>query len=256
MQSLRSGQIDTAIVGGINVIASPVPFICVRAGLDAVADRPLSRAFSADADGYRAGGGRRRPRAAQGGSRAVEAQSGARDHHRVATSIPTAAPTVSRSPPGSAQEALIKRVYSRAEIDLERLAFVEAHGTGTPVGDPIEANALGRGLGLRRSAPLPIGSVKTNIGHLEPASGLAGLVKSVLALNHGILPRSLHFAKPNPAIEFERLNITVCNKPLLLPSSPLRCAGVNSFGFGGTNAHVVVAPGKPRTPPSILRKPR
>ena len=141
------------------------------------------------------------------------------------------------------------RVYSRAEIDLDRLLFVEAHGTGTPVGDPIEANALGRSLGVRRSAPLPIGSIKTNIGHLEPASGLAGLVKAVLALNHGILPRSLHFAKPNPNIDFGRLNLMVCNKSLLLAHSALRCAGINSFGFGGTNAHVVVAPGRTAEPP-------
>ena len=204
----------------------------------------LSRAFSADADGYVR---------AEGGvvlvlRKAALAQSKLNPVHGIiiASDINSDGRTNGISvPSGNAQEALIKRVYSRAEIDLDRLAFVEAHGTGTPVGDPIEANALGRGLGLRRSAPLPIGSVKTNIGHLEPASGLAGLVKSVLALNHGILPRSLHFSKPNPAIDFDRLNLAVCNKPLLLPSSPVRCAGVNSFGFGGTNAHVVVAPGKP-----------
>ncbi len=243
VQALRSGQIDTAIVGGINVIASPVPFISF-AQASMLSPTGLSRAFSADADGYVR---------AEGGivlvlRKAALAQSKLNPVHGIiiASDINSDGRTNGISvPSGIAQEALIKRVYSRAEIDLDRLAFVEAHGTGTPVGDPIEANALGRGLGLRRSAPLPIGSVKTNIGHLEPASGLAGLVKSVLALNHGILPRSLHFSKPNPAIEFDRLNITVCNKPLLLPNSPLRCAGVNSFGFGGTNAHVVVAPGKP-----------
>jgi phthiocerol/phenolphthiocerol synthesis type-I polyketide synthase C len=243
VQALRSGQIDTAIVGGINVIASPVPFISF-AQASMLSPTGLSRAFSADADGYVR---------AEGGivlvlRKAALAQSKLNPVHGIiiASDINSDGRTNGISvPSGNAQEALIKRVYSRAEIDLDRLVFVEAHGTGTPVGDPIEANALGRGLGLRRSAPLPIGSIKTNIGHLEPASGLAGLVKSVLALNHGILPRSLHFSKPNPAIEFDRLNLAVCNKPLLLPNSPLRCAGVNSFGFGGTNAHVVVAPGKP-----------
>jgi phthiocerol/phenolphthiocerol synthesis type-I polyketide synthase C len=243
VQALRSGQIDTAIVGGINVIASPVPFISF-AQASMLSPTGLSRAFSADADGYVR---------AEGGivlvlRKAALAQSKLNPVHGIiiASDINSDGRTNGISvPSGNAQEALIKRIYSRAEIDLDRLVFVEAHGTGTPVGDPIEANALGRGLGIRRSAPLPIGSVKTNIGHLEPASGLAGLVKSVLALNHGILPRSLHFSKPNPAIEFDRLNLAVCNKPLLLPNSPLRCAGVNSFGFGGTNAHVVVAPGKP-----------
>jgi phthiocerol/phenolphthiocerol synthesis type-I polyketide synthase C len=243
VQALRGGQIDTAIVGGINVIASPVPFISF-AQASMLSPTGLSRAFSADADGYVR---------AEGGivlvlRKAALAQSKLNPVHGIiiASDINSDGRTNGISvPSGNAQEALIKRIYSRAEIDPDRLAFVEAHGTGTPVGDPIEANALGRGLGLRRSAPLPIGSIKTNIGHLEPASGLAGLVKSVLALNHGILPRSLHFSKPNPAIEFDRLNLEVCNKPLLLPNSPLRCAGVNSFGFGGTNAHVVVAPGKP-----------
>ncbi len=241
-QALRSGQIDTAIVGGINVIASPVPFISF-AQASMLSPTGLSRAFSADADGYvRAEGGvvlvLRKAALAQAKMNPVHGLV-------VASDINSDGRTNGISvPSGNAQEALIKRVYSRAEIDLDRLVFVEAHGTGTPVGDPIEAAALGRSLGLRRSAPLPIGSIKTNIGHLEPASGLAGLVKAVLALNHGILPRSLHFSKPNPNIDFARLNLAVCDKPLLLPHFALRCAGVNSFGFGGTNAHVVVAPGK------------
>ena len=114
------------------------------------------------------------------------------------------------------QEDLLNRVYSRAGIDSERLSFVEAHGTGTPVGDPIEANAIGRSLGRTRVAPLPIGSIKTNIGHLEPASGLAGLLKAQLALNHRILPRSLNFREPNPNIDFAGLNLTLCEEPLLL----------------------------------------
>jgi phthiocerol/phenolphthiocerol synthesis type-I polyketide synthase C len=246
-QALRSGQIDTAIVGGINIIASPVPFISFgQAAM--LSPTGLSRAFSADADGYVR---------AEGGvvlvlRKAALAQAKLNPVHGlvIASDINSDGRTNGISvPSGTAQEALLDRVYSRAEIDLDRLLFVEAHGTGTPVGDPIEANALGRSLGVRRSAPLPIGSIKTNIGHLEPASGLAGLVKAVLALNHGILPRSLHFAKPNPNIDFGRLNLMVCNKSLLLAHSALRCAGINSFGFGGTNAHVVVAPGRTAEPP-------
>src|SRR5690606_14929335 len=132
----------------------------------------------------------------------------------------------------------------RHRIDPSRLAFVEAHGTGTPVGDPIEATAIGRSLGQKRAAPLPIGSIKTNIGHLEPGSGLAGLLKAVLALNHGVLPPSLHFREPNPHIEFEALNLNVCTQPLLLPKAAEQFAGINSFGFGGTNAHAIVAAGR------------
>src|SRR5690606_31554323 len=106
-------------------------------------------------------------------------------------------------PSRAAQEELIGKIYARAGISPSRLAFVEAHGTGTPVGDPIEASAIGNALGRFRQKELPIGSIKTNIGHLEPASGLAGVIKSLLALNHGMLPRSLHFTAPNPRIDFK-----------------------------------------------------
>ena len=148
VQALRSGQIDTAIVGGINVIASPVPFISF-AQASMLSPTGLSRAFSADADGYvRAEGGivlvLRKAALAQSASAIRSTASCSRsdvnsDGRTNGISVPS----------GNAQEALIKRVYSRAEIDLDRLVFVEAHGTGTPVGDPIEANALGRSIGLR-----------------------------------------------------------------------------------------------------------
>src|SRR5262249_6574803 len=147
-------------------------------------------------------------------------------------------------PSAQGQEELLNRIYSRARIDLDRLSFVKAHGTGTPVGDPVEASALGRSLGRGRNTPLPIGSIKTNIGHVVAASGLAGLLKALLALNHGILPATLHSGEPNPNIDFNRLNLTLCKEPLLLSRSAQSCAGVNSFGFGGTNAHVVIAPGR------------
>ena len=204
----------------------------------------LCQAFSAKADGFvRAEGGAvlvlRKAAHAHGSSNpGARSSSGdrrqlGRPHQRHFAAVAS-----------KRRKDLLQRVYSRAAIDPNRLAFVEAHGTGTPVGDPIEATALGRSLGHERSEPLPIGSIKTNIGHLEPASGLAGVLKALLALNHGILPPSLHFNEPNPHIEFDRLNLSVCQQSLLLPDSPLRCAGVNSFGFGGTNAHAVVAAGR------------
>ena len=139
---------------------------------------------------------------------------------------------------------MLQRIYEQAEVSPERLAFVEAHGTGTPAGDPIEATALGNALGRGRSSPLPIGSIKTNIGHLEPASGVAGLIKALLALNNGVLPASLHFSAPNPNINFDVLNLTVCREPLKLSDPQQQLAGVNSFGFGGTNAHLILAPGQ------------
>ncbi|NJO24121.1 MAG: type I polyketide synthase, partial [Sphingomonadales bacterium] len=123
------------------------------------------------------------------------------------------------------------------------IGYVETHGTATPLGDPIEVAALMRayGLGPERRGTIPIGSVKTNIGHLEPASGLAGCIKAILALEHGLLPPSLHFKEPNPDIRFDELNIEVAARPMKLAGGRhLRHAGVNSFGFGGSNAHVVL----------------
>ena len=145
-------------------------------------------------------------------------------------------------PSGYAQGALLEKVYREAEIELDDLAFMEAHGTGTPVGDPIEASAIGSKLGRGRQAPLPIGSIKTNIGHTEPASGLAGLLKAMLALEHDLLPPSLHAAELNPDIDFGELNLQVVREAAADRAADPRerFAGVNSFGFGGTNAHVVI----------------
>jgi len=147
-------------------------------------------------------------------------------------------------PNGLAQEAAIRDACKLAGILPEQIQYIEAHGTGTPVGDPIEANALGNAIGKNRPAGdyCTIGSVKTNIGHLESASGIAGLIKLALALKHQQIPPSLHFQTPNPKIPFEELRLRV---PTALETWPNgqgpRLAGINSFGFGGTNAHVVVA---------------
>jgi phthiocerol/phenolphthiocerol synthesis type-I polyketide synthase C len=237
-EALRTGRIDTAIVGGINVIASPAPFVTFSQA-SMLSPTGLCRAFSADADGYvRAEGGVVMVlRKSVPGASAVRGTILASDVNSDGRTNGIALPSA------KSQEDLLKRVYSRSGIDPERLSFVEAHGTGTPVGDPVEANAIGRALGNARTAPLPIGSIKTNIGHLEPASGLAGLLKAFLALKHRMLPRSLNFREPNPNIDFLNLNISLCQEPLLLPDVA-SCAGVNSFGFGGTNAHVVIAAGR------------
>src|SRR6202040_2230264 len=142
-------------------------------------------------------------------------------------------------PSDAAQAGLIRSVCERAGVMPDDLAFFEMHGTGTPAGDPIEAAAVGQALGQVRRQPLPIGSVKTNIGHLEAASGIAGLIKTTLALERGMLPASLHCETPNPRILFDRLNLRLVRSAEAIDAGG--CAGINSFGFGGTNGHAVLA---------------
>ena len=148
-------------------------------------------------------------------------------------------------PNEAAQSALIREVCERAGVTPDEFAFFEMHGTGTPAGDPIEAAAVGHALGQGRRETLPIGSVKSNIGHLEPASGMAGLIKAALALEHRVMPPSLHCETPNPKIPFGELNLRLLRE--IEPISDGRCAAVNSFGFGGTNGHAVLgmAPRQP-----------
>ena len=144
-------------------------------------------------------------------------------------------------PGQSAQEAVIEAAARAGGVSAAQFAFVEAHGTGTPTGDPIEAMAIGRATGEGRvtdGADCLIGSVKTNIGHTEAAAGVAGLIKAALTFKHGVLPPSLHFEKPNPDIPFEELGLKVATEPVSIPGPAI--AGVNSFGFGGANAHVVL----------------
>lgn len=242
VSALRSGRIDTAIVGGVNIIASPGSFIAFSQA-SMLSPTGLCQAFSANADGF--------VRAEGAGvlilQNANRADIKLRPIHGyvVATDVNSDGRTTGISLPSlDGQEALLKRLYRSSGVDPNRLAFVEAHGTGTAVGDPIEAIALGHCIGLERSNPLLIGSIKTNIGHLEPAAGVAGLIKAFLSLNYGVLPPSLHFNEPSSHIAFDELNLAVCDKVMLLPNAATQLAGVNSFGFGGTNAHAIIGPGK------------
>ncbi len=239
LEAIRDGKIDTAIVGGVNLLLSPFSFVGFsRASM--LSPSGLCKAFDASGDGYvRAEGAlalvlRATDAAKRNGDciHAVVVGSGINQDGRTAgMSLPSS----------EAQAALLAQVYRDFEVDAKDLAFIEAHGTGTRVGDPAEAEALGTVLGQHRTAPLPIGSVKTNIGHLEPGSGLAGVVKSIMALQKGVLPPSLHFNEPNPDIRFDELNLKVAAQPVGLPKGRrLRHAGINSFGFGGSNAHVVL----------------
>src|SRR5271165_5788143 len=250
-EAIRGERIGTAIVGGVNLLLAPYPYLgfCRAAMLS-----PRGRCFAFDerADGYVRGEGGGvvilKPLAdalADGNAiRAVIVGSGVNsDGRTIGLSLPSEA----------AQTSLLRSVYTRAGLAPEKLAFFEMHGTGTPAGDPIEAAAVGHSLGQSRSDPLPIGSVKTNIGHLEPASGMAGLLKAALALDRGIVPPTLHCETPNPNIAFDQLNLR-----LVRDAEPIgaarerRYAGVNSFGFGGTNAHVVLAAPPSRDDPIPL----
>ncbi|WP_366554983.1 SDR family NAD(P)-dependent oxidoreductase [Aquibaculum sediminis] len=237
--AIRAGHVDTAVVAGVNLLLSPFPFMGFsRASM--LSPTGLCHAFDASADGYvRAEGcvavilqSMDRARDADHRVRAVLAASGTNaDGRTVGLSLPSS----------ESQAALLQEVYQSADIDPENLAFIEAHGTGTQVGDPSEALSIGRVLGQRRGQSLPIGSAKTNVGHLEPASGLVGVLKALLALERDLLPASLHFDSPNPNIPFDDLNLSVAARALPLPrNGALRYAGINSFGFGGTNVHAVI----------------
>jgi phthiocerol/phenolphthiocerol synthesis type-I polyketide synthase C len=240
VRALDRGEIDTAIVGGVNLLSHPLPFVGF-AQARMLSPEGRCRAYDNDASGYvRAEGAvtivlRRSDRAQAKGDRSRA--------RVLATGVNSAGRTNGISLPSQeAQAKLLESIYSDPAIDPNHLAFVEGHGTGTKVGDPAEVWAIGQVIGKRRHAPVPLGSIKTNIGHTEPASGLFGLLKAVMALENDYLPESLFFDAPNETIDFADLNVSVTATPLeLLRSRRPRLAGVNSFGFGGTNVHVVIS---------------
>ena len=242
-ESLRRGEAEAAIVGGVNILLWQSAFIGFSQA-HMLSPEGRCRSFDASGNGYvraeGAGAVVLKPlRAAlQSGDtiQAVILASGVNQDGRTAgMSLPNE----------NAQASLLQEVYAKARVDPQQVSYVEAHGTGTAAGDPIEARAIGRTLGLGRSDQdrLWISSVKSNIGHLEPASGIAGVIKTVLAMKHGVLPATLHFQTPNPAIDFEslRLRVVAQNEAWRPINGSPRIAGVNSFGFGGTNAHVVLS---------------
>ena len=246
-EALRGGRIESALVGGINLLLSPYPFIgFCRAAM--LSQRGRCFAFDERADGYVRGEGggiiilKPLARALADGDRVRAVILG--------TGVNSDGRTIGLSLPSEAAQAdLLRSVYQRAEVAPDDLAFFEMHGTGTPAGDPIEAAAVGRALGQRRRAKLPIGSVKSNIGHLEPASGMAGLIKAMLAVDHGVVPPTLHIENPNPNIPFDSLNLRLLRRPEPLTPGMRNCVGVNSFGFGGTNGHAILAPPPSRAEP-------
>ncbi|MGV9675737.1 SDR family NAD(P)-dependent oxidoreductase [Nocardia sp. NPDC003482] len=238
-QSLRGGECELALAGGVNVMLSPEVTMALSKG------RMLSpsggcRTFDAAADGYVRGEGcgfvvlRRLSDAIANGDRVLCVVRGSAVNQDGRSSGLTAPSMV-------AQQAVVQRALAAAGLEPERVGYVEAHGTGTPLGDPIELRALAAVLGSGRDEnPLRVGSVKTNIGHLEAAAGIAGFIKAALAVSRGVIPPHLNLREPTPHVDWDRLGIEVPRR--VTPwAEPERVAGVSSFGFGGTNAHVVLA---------------
>ncbi len=252
-QSLWQGECERALVGGVTVHLLPESTIGFSAA-QMLAPDGRCRSFSADGQGFVRAEGcgvvvlKPLARAVADDDRVYAVVLGTGVNQDGATDGIT-------MPSESAQAALLVESYAKAGLDVRDVQYVEAHGTGTPVGDPIEARALGRVLGAGRpkDRPLLIGSVKSNLGHLEAGSGIAGVIKTALCIHRGTLTGNLHFARPNPNIDFEALRLKVPTKAQPWPSGR-KVAGVNSFGFGGTNAHAVLAeppaaaPRRPESP--------
>ncbi|ODR08073.1 beta-ketoacyl synthase [Mycolicibacillus koreensis] len=257
-RSLRDGECTMAVAAGVNVILSPALMINFTKARVMAADGHC-KTFAADADGYVRGEG--------AGVVVLKPLSRAIADNDPIYAVIRGSATNSDgrtngliAPSAAAQEAVLKEAYRRAGIAPAAVGYVEAHGTGTALGDAIEAKALGAVLaaGRRDGDRCLVGSVKTNIGHLEAAAGVAGLIKVALALRHRQIPASLHFTDPNPHIPFAELPLQVVDTLTAWPEDTGRAvAGVSSFGFGGTNAHVVLteAPQVRATPAAAASRP-
>jgi acyl transferase domain-containing protein/acyl carrier protein len=258
-QSLRSGECDLALAGGVNLMLSPGTFILISS-LQAMSPDGRCKTFDARADGYGRGEGcgvvalKRLSDAQADGDQILALIRGSavnHDGHSAGLTVPN----------GRAQRAVIRAALENAKMAPERVSYVEAHGTGTALGDPIEVRALDAVFGGKRAAdkPLLVGSMKTNIGHLEGAAGVASLIKVVLALQNGEIPPHLHFHDPNPHIEWDKICVNV---PTTLTPWPVgdvpRVAGISAFGMSGTNAHLIIeeAPSQLRPTASDNRRPR
>ncbi len=240
-QALHSGDCDMAIAGGVNVLVSPASIVATSRARMLSADGRC-KTFDAAANGYARSEGcgvlvlKRLSDAERDGDKVLAVIRGSAVNQDGASSGLTV-------PNGGAQQRLIAATLARAGLTGGDVDYLEAHGTGTSLGDPIEVQAAAAAYGVGRDAdrPLLIGSAKTNIGHLESAAGIAGLIKVVLSLQNGLLPQNLHFENPSPNIPWDSLAVRVVDKaiPWRANGRPRR-AGTSSFGFSGTNAHVLI----------------
>ncbi|MYH71677.1 MAG: SDR family NAD(P)-dependent oxidoreductase [Acidimicrobiia bacterium] len=242
VESLRRGEIDLALVGGANVtLSTGVTGALVESGM--LSPQGQCKSFDASADGYVRGEGcgvvvLKRLSDAEADSDRIWAVVRGSAVNQTGSGLAVTVPS------GRAQERVMAEALARAGVEPNEVDYVEAHGAGTAVGDAIEASALAAvyGPGRREDRPVLIGSVKTNIGHLEGASAMASLIKVVLGMRHGTVPRHLHYTDPSPEIDWERTPLRVATEEIDWPQGEGRqsLAAVNAYGISGTNAHIVV----------------
>src|SRR6476620_925007 len=259
-QSLRTGQSELAIAAGVNLLLSPAVTRSFDAA-EAMSPTGACHSFDASADGFVRGEG-------CGVAVLTRLSDALRDGDRVLAVVRGSAVNQDgrsnglMAPNPAAQMAVLRSAYTNAGVPPHEVDYVETHGTGTLLGDPIEARALGTVLGRGRPerSPLLIGAIKSNLGHLEAAAGIAGFIKAVLAVQRGHIPPNLGFQTPNPHIPFGQMRLKVVadhqdwparNEGLPRP----RRAGVSSFGFGGANAHVVIEQGPDAGPTPVRAEP-
>jgi acyl transferase domain-containing protein len=244
-QSLRRGESSMALAGGVNVLLDPDAMLTLTL-FGGLSPDGRCKSFDASGDGFGRGEGcgvvvlKLLSRALADGDDVWATIAGSAVNNDGLTNGLTA-------PSPLAQRDVLRSACADAAVDPSTIDFVETHGTGTALGDPIEAEALGAVFGAARPAdrPLLIGAVKSNIGHLEGAAGIAGVIKTALCLRHAQIPANLHFDTPNPHIAFERLGLRVPVATQPWPHDGTRHAGVSSFGWGGTNVHLVMRSAPP-----------
>ncbi|WP_027967632.1 type I polyketide synthase [Halomonas halocynthiae] len=237
-QTIRSGESEMALAGGISLHMHPYGFI-VFSKASMLSANGRCRVFDADGDGYVRSEGagifllKDYDKAVADGDPILAVVAGSRvntDGYKSGLTVPSI----------DAQATLMRETYTQAGIDPNDIDYLEAHGTGTAVGDPIETRAIGEALAMQRATPLPIGSVKSNLGHLETASGAAGLSKALYSLRYREVPATIGIRTLNPNIKFDEWNLEVVTQAQPLKREGRLIIGVNSFGFGGANAHVIL----------------
>ncbi|MCX6049751.1 MAG: type I polyketide synthase [Chloroflexi bacterium] len=245
-QALRNRECNLALAGGVSLILAPELLIGV-CQMNALSADGRCKTFAANADGFGRGEGcgmvvlkRLSDAQADGDTILALIRGSATNHDGRSLTLTT--------PDSLAQQAVVRQALANAQVDPQQVQYIEAHGTGTPLGDPIELSALGKVFGQNRQTPLIVGSVKTNIGHLDPAAGVSGLIKVVLSLTHSEIPPHLHFGLPNPLIPWHRLPITVPTQLTPWSGQP-KMAGISAFGMSGTNVHLIVEEAPQQTTP-------